>query len=88
MGVWCLLVPAKPVREANTSRVKPDRLAWGRDQRRRRAASGDKHRQTHVIKQSRAPDNIRTPYKHTYEFIQLTNVCACPLEVAVKHLLG
>lgn len=28
VGVWCLLVSAKrPVAEANTSRVKPDRLA-------------------------------------------------------------
>lgn len=42
VGVWCLLVSAKPVKEANTSRVKPDRLAWGRDQQRLRTASGEK----------------------------------------------
>lgn len=63
VGVWCLLVSAKPVREANTSRVKPDRLARGRDQRRRRTASGEKHWQTHIIKQNRTPKNIRTCQK-------------------------
>lgn len=47
-GVWCLLVSAKPGREANTSRVKPDRLAPSRDRRRRDAAPrGENHSQTY-----------------------------------------